>query len=166
MSIEFSFKKLEEIDNEIKLNEKRIDELRDAYYERESLQSKVTSLRRKRRRLHNHLENLHLYDGQQELQKIIKKFLRAEKKDQFLFSDEHTFVSIDKKGLEYHVSLKLTHFRHYDILSLIRKCEKISRMKVKDWFVTANNYTNGTSNIGFHFTLIPKSNNKTKGNKE
>ena len=153
---EFSFEELEKIDNEIKVTKKRIEELTDAYCERESLISKEQSLRRKWRKLQVHLENLHLYDGKKELQEIVEKFVKAEKKNKFSFSDEHTFVNVNKKGLDYHVSLKFTHFRDYDILPLVKKCEIISEMKVISWFVSAHNYTDGTSNIGFHFILIKK----------
>lgn len=124
-----------------------------------SLENRERAISRKCRAIYAYLDTM-AYTLKPKLREIINKVTTYgnNEKGLFLINDDKHFTSIKQGDKEYHLELIFTHLRDYDITKIIKDLEIVLNMDIKHWFVSATNYTNGTSKISLYLTIIDKPN--------
>lgn len=128
---------------EIEDLKKRAEELRKAHYEYEEIWKKIPILEKNTKKMYSFLNN-EKWKLNPELKEIARKLIEAQnnhkifdKNQDYLLFDEITddFVSYGKDGKSFHLQLIKTHFRHYDVQTIIDSVERITGKKVKEWYL-------------------------------
>jgi len=161
--LELSSKSLKENLERIYQLKKESEELRNAHYRYEKIWEEIPKIERKNKKIYSFLSN-NTWRLKPDLKKIAKKLIEAkenhklfDKNSDYLIFDEITdnFVSYGKDGKSYHLELIQTHFRHYDVIEVLKSVERITGKKVKDWYLLTTNTLNRPA-WNLSVTLIDK----------
>lgn len=141
--LELSSKALNEnLDKLNKLKEES-DKLRSSHYRYEEIWREIPKLEKRNKQIYSFLSN-NTWRLKPELKEIAKKLIEAkenhkfgEKNSDYLLFDEITdnFVTYGVDGKSYHLELIMTHFRHYDVMDILKSVERITDKKVKEWYL-------------------------------
>ena len=141
--LKLNLQSLKETSSQIEKLKKRSEEIRKYHYEYEQIWEDISKLERNARKIQSFLSNEN-WKFEPELKKIAKKIIEAkenhkifDKNANYLLFDEvlDNFVSLGKDGASYHLELIQTHFRHYDVMEVLKGIERITAMKVKEWYL-------------------------------
>jgi len=170
--LELSGKSLKENLDKIELLKVEAEKLRKAHYRYKTIWEEIPKLERKNKKIYEFLSN-NTWRLKPELRNIARKLIEAkenhkifDKNSDYLLFDEVTenFVSYGKDGKSYHLELIRTHFRHYDVMVILKSVERITGKKVKEWFLlTTDTLHRPAWNLSITLIDKPKEKYNAKG---
>lgn len=141
--LELSEKSLKENLIQIGKLRKEAEGLRNAHYRYEAIWKEIPRLESRNKKIYSFLENS-TWRLNPELKQIAKKLIEAKENHKFFDENEDyllfdeiidDFITHGRDGRSYHLHLIKTHFRHYDVMKILKSVERITKMKVKEWYL-------------------------------